>query len=154
MKIFTIGFTQKTAEEFFEGLKGNDISTVIDIRLNNKSQLAGFAKGRDLKYFLKRLCDIEYVYDPDFAPSKELLDDWKQNRIEWDAYENRYNEILLERNAGELFANRYVNVDTNIPLNVCLLCSESTPEHCHRRLLAEYLTKKCEGLEKTEVIHL
>ena len=154
MKFYTIGFTQKTAEEFFEGLNGKNISTLIDIRLNNKSQLAGFAKGRDLKYFLDKLCGIRYVYDPDFAPTKELLDNWKKNRITWEEYETIYNKILSERNADEMFMNRYINVDYRTQGNFCFLCSESTPGYCHRRLLVEYLLKQLNFIDKTEIVHL
>lgn len=154
MKLYTIGFTQKSAEEFFEGLKGKDISTLIDVRLNNKSQLAGFAKGRDLKYFLFKLCNISYFYEEKFAPTKELLEDWKKNKILWEEYEFLYKRILINRDAEKIFTNRFLMVDYALPGNICFLCSESTPENCHRRLLAEYLKEYCPSLENAEIIHL
>lgn len=154
MIIYTIGFTQKTAEVFFESLKDKGISTLIDIRLNNKSQLAGFAKGKDLKYFLKKLCNIEYIYEPKFAPTKELLDDWKKQRITWNEYETVYNQVLIERKAESLFIDRYLREAPDQTDNICLLCSESTPEHCHRRLLAEYLRDNCEEINNLEIIHI
>lgn len=154
MKIYTIGFTQKTAEEFFEGLKDKGITKLIDIRLNNKSQLAGFAKGKDLKYFLGNLCGIEYVYEPEFAPTKELLDAWKKQKIAWDEYETVYNQILIDRKAKALFIDRYMREIPDQTGNICFLCSESTPEHCHRRLLAEYLKENCREIKDLEIIHI
>lgn len=154
MIFYTIGFTQKTAEEFFEGLNGKSITTLIDIRLNNKSQLAGFAKGKDLKYFLDKLCNIQYRYEPKFAPTKELLDDWKKKKIMWEEYEFLYKRILIQRKADEVFMDRYINVDYRLAGNICFLCSESTPEYCHRRLLADYLKRNCLELQNVEIIHL
>lgn len=153
MKLYTIGFTQKTAEEFFEGLKRNNISTLVDVRLNNKSQLAGFAKGRDLKYFLSKLCNISYSYEEQFAPTKELLDDWKKNKILWEEYEFLYKRILMSRQVERIFTKKFLYVN-NKPDNICFLCSEQSPKNCHRRLLAEYLRDYCPNLECSEIIHL
>ena len=132
MILYTIGFTKKTAEEFFNKLIENRVKKVIDIRLNNSSQLAGFAKGKDLKYFLKTIGNIDYTYNPEFAPTKELLDDYKKKIINWEEYKIKYNEILDKRQILS-------NVDFFIFKDACLLCSEPTSDKCHRRLLAEYL---------------
>lgn len=134
MTLYTIGFSQKSAEEFFKILKTNNIIRLIDIRLNNKSQLAGFTNVRHLLYFLK-IHDIEYLYRPDFAPSKELLNGYKDKSISWKEYEIVYNEILIKRNIIE-------KIDWVIFENSVLLCSEPTADKCHRRLLAEYLAQK------------
>ena len=134
MTLYTIGFSQKSAEEFFKILKINNIIRLIDIRLNNKSQLAGFTNVRHLPYFLK-IYDIEYLYRPDFAPSKELLNGYKDKSISWKEYEIVYNKILIKRNIIE-------KIDWDIFENSILLCSEPTADKCHRRLLAEYLAQK------------
>ncbi len=130
--LFTVGFTGKSAEEFFEKLKQAGVRRVVDIRLNNVSQLAGFTKKRDLEYFLRTIADINYVHEPEFAPTKEILNDFKKKRIEWSQYESRYLSLLKEREP----AKRFKTEDFD---HTCLLCSEPTPEHCHRRLAAEYL---------------
>ena len=133
MNLYTIGFSQKSAEEFFNILKLNNVIRLIDIRLNNKSQLAGFTNVKHLPYFLK-IHDIEYLYRPDYAPSKELLDGYKKKSISWDEYEVEYKKILAQRNVIE-------KVDWKIFSDAVLLCSEPTAEKCHRRLLAEYLAQ-------------
>jgi uncharacterized protein (DUF488 family) len=133
MNLFTIGFSQKSAEEFFNILKSNNVIRLIDIRLNNKSQLAGFTNVKHLPYFLK-IHDIEYFYRPDFAPSKELLNGYKNKTVSWKEYEIEYNKILAQRKIQK-------ELDGNIFKNSVLLCSEPTSEQCHRRLLAEYLAK-------------
>jgi uncharacterized protein (DUF488 family) len=134
MNLYTIGFSQKSAEEFFKVLKSNNVIRLIDIRLNNKSQLAGFTNVKHLPYFLK-VHDIEYLYRPDFAPSKELLDGYKNKLISWQEYEIEYSKILTQRNIIE-------KIDWSIFMNSILLCSEPTAEQCHRRLLAEHLAQK------------
>ena len=133
MNLFTIGFSQKSAEEFFNIMKSNNVIRLIDIRLNNKSQLAGFTNVKHLPYLLK-VHDIDYLYRPDFAPTKELLNGYKNKSISWHEYEIQYNKILLQRNIIE-------NIDWKIFENSVLLCSELIAEKCHRRLLAEYLAK-------------
>jgi uncharacterized protein (DUF488 family) len=133
MNLYTIGFSQKSAEEFFKILKSNNVIRLIDIRLNNKSQLAGFTNVKHLPYFLK-IHRIEYLYRPDFAPSKELLDGYKKKSISWSEYEIEYNKILTQRNVIE-------KIDWEIFNDAVLLCSEPTAEKCHRRLLAEYLAQ-------------
>ena len=149
MKLFTLGFTKKSAEQFFELLKRNDIHTLIDIRLNNISQLAGFTKGMDLKYFLKELCNIEYIHKIELAPTKVILDDYKNKKISWNEYEERFNHLLEQRNITGSLSNYF---SQNLgPL--CLLCSEPTPDKCHRRLVAEYIKNKLPDSD-IEIIHL
>jgi len=135
MIICTIGFTKKSAEDFFELLQKNNVNVLIDIRLNNNSQLAGFSKGRDLKYFLSRLCNCEYYHDLDFAPTKEILDSYKNNTSSWEEYEKDFIPLLNARNAKAKFDEKY-----RTHRCVCLLCSEPTSEHCHRRLVAEHVS--------------
>jgi uncharacterized protein (DUF488 family) len=144
MKLFTIGFTKKSAEEFFTILQNTGVSRIVDIRLNNTSQIAGFAKARDLKYFLHAIAGIDYVHIQDFAPTQDILDDFKKNKGSWAEYERSFVDLMLERRVDEMAAKLLRDRD-------CLLCSEHTPEHCHRRLLAEYLKK---NLTNIEVVHL
>ena len=137
MNLYTIGFTQKNAQEFFSLLKYNKIELLIDIRLNNKSQLAGFTKDPDLKFFLDQILKAQYVHDIIFAPTKELLDNYKKGLISWEGYEKEYNTMISTRQIEKVFNN----IVQNKFQNICLLCSEATPECCHRRLLAEYLQR-------------
>ena len=132
MTIYTIGFTQKTAEQFFESIKANAVELLIDIRLNNKSQLAGFSKGTDLAYFLKAICGTKYIHCVEFAPTKELLSNYQKGNTSWPEYEILFNEILEKRGDYRVFLKRFDKIN-----KVCLLCSEPTPEQCHRRLVAE-----------------
>lgn len=142
MKIFTIGFTQKTAREFFDKIKNNKIELLFDIRLNNVSQLAGFAKGKDLEYFLKVICDCEYVHDILFAPTKELLDNYRAKKTSWVEYEKVFSEIMNNRQLNKRFENFYNKYE-----NICLLCTEPTADQCHRRLVAEFLQNNFEDIE-------
>jgi uncharacterized protein (DUF488 family) len=134
VEIFTIGFTRSTAEHFFDRLKAHHIERLLDVRLNNRSQLAGFAKRDDLAYFLRELLGAGYEHEPLLAPTQDILDDFKKRKeMPWEEYEERFLALLQEREVEraltpEEFSKRTV-----------LLCSESTPEHCHRRLVAEYL---------------
>lgn len=139
MNIFTIGFSQKSAEQFFKLLKENRVKKLIDIRLNNKSQLAGFANAKHLPYFLK-LHNIEYEYRPELAPSKELLNGYKNNTISWEEYTKIYNKLLIDRDILK-------NISINDLDNIVLLCSEPTAEQCHRRLMAEYLAQHFENIK-------
>ena len=132
MRIYTMGFAQKNAKTFFELLKKNRVEVLIDIRLNNKSQLAGFTKGDDLAYFLQNLCGCAYYHEIDFAPTKEILDSYKNKQTTWAEYEKAFLPLMRSRGAKELFDQKFRGFQ-----NVCLLCSEPTPEQCHRRLLAE-----------------
>ena len=149
MTIYTIGFTKKSAKDFFETIKNNNIQTLIDVRLNNKSQLAGFAKGTDLEYFLKQICNVDYCYEAQFAPTKELLNDWHKQTVSWDKYTEIYNNLLTSRRAEKIFDVRYKGAG-----NVCFLCAEPTPENCHRRLLAEYIVENSAMDIDKEIKHL
>lgn len=144
MTLYTIGFTKKSAEEFFDILTKNSVRRIIDTRLNNKSQLAGFTKEEDLKYFLKKISNIDYVYMPQWAPTEEILNGYRKKLIKWQEYEKKYMDVLKARNILE-------KLDLTILEDSCLLCSEEKPEYCHRRLLAEYLAK-CNN--NIKVIHL
>lgn len=149
MKLFTIGFTKKTAREFFTLLKNNKVKKVIDIRLNNASQLAGFSKGEDLKFFLSEFCNIGYIHDTDLAPNKKILDDYKSRKITWQQYELLFNSLLDERNIKDKI-DKLFNGDFD---SVCLLCSEATADKCHRRLVAEYIKRSYPDLE-IDIIHI
>jgi uncharacterized protein (DUF488 family) len=132
MKLFTIGFTKKSAQQFFGLLKASGAKRVVDVRLNNVSQLAGFAKKDDLAYFLKAICGIDYVHLPELAPTQEMLDAYKKRKGDWGSYEERFVALMKARRIEE-------RVGENMIADGCLLCSEDKPHHCHRRLIAEYL---------------
>jgi len=144
MRLFTIGFTKKSAEEFFTILQNAGVSRVVDVRLSNTSQIAGFAKARDLPYFLRAIAKIDYVHVPDLAPTQEILDDFKKNKGSWAEYERRFVDLMVERGIRGMGASVLRDGD-------CLLCSEHVPEHCHRRLVAEQIQKHSGNVE---VIHL
>lgn len=137
MNLYTIGFTQKSAEEFFTSISQADIRLLIDIRLNNNSQLSGFAKGRDLAYFLPRLASCKYVHGLRFAPTKGLLTDYRKKNISWSEYEDAYQSLCAKRDMADYFLDLLQK--EQVADDIVLLCSEHEPEHCHRRLLAEYL---------------
>ncbi|MBM3326550.1 MAG: DUF488 domain-containing protein [Calditrichaeota bacterium] len=145
MEIYTIGFTRKSAEQFFGILKEAGIRRLIDIRLNNTSQIAGFAKAQDLTYFLKEICGIEYIHEPLLAPTEEILKGYRDKILDWDEFERRFKMLIMER-AIEAAIER-----TLFYIPAVLLCSEPTAERCHRRLAAEYLREKWGDLE---VVHL
>lgn len=130
--LFTIGFAEKTAEQFFEKLKLAGARRVVDVRLNNVSQLAGFTKKRDIEYFLRAVADIDYVHLPELAPTKEILNGFKKKQLDWNQYEEQYRRLLEQRRPEEHLTREEFD-------RACLLCSEPTPERCHRRLAAEYL---------------
>jgi uncharacterized protein (DUF488 family) len=132
MKIFTIGFTKKSAETFFTRLREAGVTRLVDVRLNNVSQLAGFTKKDDLRYFAKAILNIDYVHVPELAPTPEILDAFKKQKRDWRLYERQFLGLMKERNIED-------TVRPPLPSGSCLLCSEETPEHCHRRLVAEYL---------------
>jgi uncharacterized protein (DUF488 family) len=135
IKIYTIGFTKTSAEEFFGKLIKADVRKIVDARLNNTSQLAGFAKKDDLKYFLQTIGNIDYIHMSVLAPSEEILAEYKKNKGDWQTYEKKFLALMEER--------RIENVVSPDELDrTCLLCSERLPEHCHRRLVAEYLKNK------------
>ena len=141
MEIYSIGFTQKSASEFFGTLKTHGIERLLDVRLNNTSQLAAFAKQADLAYFLREICNIAYEHEALLAPTQEILDAYKKQKSGWDDYETAFLSLMQSRKIEsvidrESFAQKTV-----------LLCSEPTAEHCHRRLVLEYLQKHWEGVE-------
>ncbi len=140
MRLFTIGFTKTSAESFFGRLVDAGVKRVIDVRLNNVSQLAGFAKKDDLRYFLRAIAGIDYEHRPELAPTQEMLDDYKKRKGAWDEYEKKFLELMAARQVERLLAPG--NLDDG-----CLLCSEDKPHHCHRRLVAEYLRPKWGNLE-------
>lgn len=146
MTLYTMGFTQKSAERFFGLLRQYDIQMLVDIRLNNRSQLAGFTKGEDLAFFLRELCGCGYSHRVEFAPSREILDDYKKNGGDWDLYVSRFLPLMEGRRAAETFLRDFGAYE-----RVCLLCSEPTPERCHRRLLAELIAQADPGVE---IVHI
>ncbi len=136
MKLFTIGFTKKSAETFFTRLKNAGVKRLIDVRLNNVSQLAGFTKKDDLRYFTRTICNIEYVHLPELAPTADILDPYKKARNgDWQLYERQFLELMRARQIESITPRELLD-------GGCLLCSEEKPHHCHRRLVAEYLKDK------------
>ena len=134
--IFTIGFAKKTAQEFFEKLQEARVKRLIDVRLNNSSQLAGFTKKKDLAYFLRVIADIDYVHFEHLAPTKDILDSFKKMKeMGWADYERRFGALMEQREPE----TRHEPEEFD---QACLLCSEATPEHCHRRLVAEHLRRR------------
>lgn len=132
--LYTIGFTKKKAEEFFGLIRKSEISTLIDVRLNNISQLAGFAKRDDLRFFLKEICNAEYVHVPELAPTKKMLDQYKKGETPWEVYEEKFLNLMGQRNIEK-------SITPTLLEHGCLLCSEHEPHYCHRRLVVEYLNK-------------
>lgn len=143
MKIFTIGFTKTNAKNFFSRIKESGTSNIVDVRLNNVSQLSGFAKRDDLKYFADEICGVGYHHSPELAPTKDILDAYKKKGGSWEEYEDRFIRLMTERHIED--------IDRATLDGGCLLCSEDTPHHCHRRLIAEYLNEKWGDVE---IVHL
>ncbi|MEU7224921.1 DUF488 domain-containing protein [Streptomyces chrestomyceticus] len=135
MKLYTIGFTKKSAEKFFGLLREAGVSTLVDVRLNNVSQLSGFAKRDDLKYFLSELCRTQYAHRADLAPTQPMLDDYKKRGAGWAAYEAQFLELMQSRRIENTVPQELLD-------NAVLLCSEHSAQHCHRRLVAEYLAQR------------
>lgn len=144
INLYTIGFTKKSAETFFTLLTKNGVRKLIDVRLNNISQLAGFTKQDDLKYFLKELCGIEYYHYEYLAPTENILKRYKNKEISWKQYELEFNSLIEKRKIEE-------KISLDLLTDACLLCSEATAENCHRRLVAEYLRKV---YEQINIVHL
>lgn len=134
-ELFTIGFTEKRAEDFFNLLISSNVKTVLDVRLNNRSQLSGFAKKDDLKYFLREIGQISYVEATDLAPEADMLKRYQHKEMSWDEYADCYLNLIIKRNVERL-------IDKDQVVGSCLLCSEHLPHHCHRRLAAEYLNSQ------------
>jgi uncharacterized protein (DUF488 family) len=135
VEIYTIGFTKKTAGEFFELLKKHEIDMLMDVRISNMSQLAGFTRREDLRYFLGELAGAEYIHEPRLAPTPELLKAYRSKTLTWSDYEGAFLELMSERQVEESISRNLFNGKT------VLLCSEATPERCHRRLVVEYLDR-------------
>lgn len=144
MKIFTIGFTKTSAQRFFDRLKVAGVKKLVDVRLNNVSQLAGFAKRDDLRYFSKTICEMDYVHLPALAPTKPMLDSYKKERGAWSDYEQKFLALMKERRIED-------SIDKKILDQGCLLCSEDKPHQCHRRLVAEYLKRHWGDVD---IVHL
>ena len=144
-QVATIGFTQTTAKDFFDRLMQAGVKTVIDVRLHNTSQLAGFAKAADLAYFLREIGGISYVHQPLLAPTDDMLKAYKKEKGDWLVYEGKFLALLAERKLETL-------VKPEMFEKACLLCSEARPHHCHRRLVCDYLNSKWSG--RLNVKHL
>ena len=144
IQLYTIGFTGKSAESFFTLLKKNKVTCLVDTRINNTSQLAGFAKATDLAYFAKTVCNTDYRHNIDFAPTKDLLSDYRNKKLTWAEYEIEYLNLLDRRKIADTLHAEQLHQN-------CLLCSEHTPDKCHRRLLAEYFQHR---FGQIEIIHL
>lgn len=145
MILFTIGFTKKTAEAFFTKLKRSGAKRVVDVRLNNVSQLAGFAKRNDLQFFLREICHMDYVHVPELAPTQDILDEYKKNKGDWGVYEQKFLELMRKREIEK-------KIDPAMIADGCLLCSEDKPHHCHRRLVAEYLNSHWGDVEVSHIV--
>lgn len=143
VQIFTIGFTKTSAEHFFGRLKDFRSRKLVDVRLNNVSQLAGFAKRDDLRFFAKSICNMEYSHVPKLAPTKSILDAYKSKKVDWATYERQFLDLMISRQIEKI---KPADLD-----GCCLLCSEDTPHFCHRRVVAEYLNREWSNVE---IIHL
>jgi uncharacterized protein (DUF488 family) len=141
VEIYTIGFTQTTAERFFTRLADARVARLLDVRLNNTSQLAGFAKAQDLPYFARELVGAAYEHEPLLAPTQEILDAYKKRKGDWAAYEREFQALMESRRIHEVLSRAAFERRT------ALLCSEPEPEHCHRRLVVEFLARHWPGVE-------
>lgn len=140
MNLYTIGFTKKSAEKFFSLVHDSGARSLLDVRLNNVSQLAGFAKRDDLAYFLREIAGISYRHAPELAPTQDLLDEYKKRGGDWDVYESSFLALMRDRRIEETLSKDLLE-------DSVLLCSEDKPHHCHRRLVAEYLNEHWGGIE-------
>lgn len=145
MLLYTVGFAQKSAERFFTLLRDSGVRRLVDVRLRPNGQLSGFARGNDLVYFLPALSDCEYVHNPLLAPTPEILDDYRKDK-DWDAYVRRFDALMEQRDVPSA-----LNHAAFASVPCCLLCSEPTPEQCHRRLVAERIARSWSGVN---VVHL
>jgi uncharacterized protein (DUF488 family) len=145
MKVYTIGFTQKSAQRFFELLRNAHVKRVVDVRLNNTGQLAGFSKHDDLIFFLREIGGIDYVHVPELAPTVDILDAYKKHKGSWEVYEQEFLSLMEKRRIDETVARDIVD-------GGCLLCSEHKPHYCHRRLVLDFLEKKWGQLDRRDLI--
>lgn len=134
MNLYTMGFTQKSAQQFFKLISDNKIELLLDIRLNNSSQLAGFSKGSDLEYFLKVICNCDYIHALEFAPTEKILNTYKKKEISWETYTKEYTTLINNRDVIKEFDIRFSRYNS-----ICLLCSEPTHDQCHRGILARLI---------------
>lgn len=144
MRTYTVGFTKKSASAFFEILRSSGARRVIDVRLNNVSQLAGFTKRDDLKFFLAELCGMDYVHDLRFAPTQPMLDAYKKHRSGWQHYEREFLDLMTDRKIEDTVSKELLD-------GAVLLCSEATAQHCHRRLVADYLAERWSDVSVTHL---
>ena len=144
MRVYTIGFTKKSASDFFELLRESGAKRIIDVRLSNMSQLAGFTKKADLEYFLGKICRMQYVHLPELAPTSDMLDSYRKGHKNWQTYQSEFLSLMEQRRIEKMGLKRTV-------ANGCLLCSEDKPDQCHRRLVAEYLQRNWGDLD---IVHL
>ena len=157
LKLYTIGFTKKSAAEFFNLLQESGAKRLVDVRLNNASQLARFAHGDDLPYFLRTICRMDYLHAPDLAPTKALLNGYRYGSIDWETYERDFLALLNGRHiledgirpTGRKRIHKRLKATVD---NSCLLCSEHEPDHCHRRLVAEYFQRHWGDVEIEHLI--
>jgi uncharacterized protein (DUF488 family) len=143
--VTTIGFTKTSASGFFDQIKRAGVKKIVDVRLHNTSQLAGFAKADDLSFFLKEICGAEYVHQPLLAPTDDILQAYKRDKGDWEVYRQLFLKLMAERQIE-------IRLRLDMFQSTCLLCSEATPHHCHRRLVCEYLNEKWGG--QLDVRHL
>lgn len=144
--IYTIGYTKKSLEQFIRLLQQAGVDAVLDIRLRNTSQLAGFSKRDDLEFLLRAGFGIQYEHRPDLAPTPEILDGYKDSG-DWAAYEADFCRLLEERQADT--AGRELLARYRRP---CLLCAEPAAGKCHRRLVAEWWAGHLPGVEVEHLI--
>lgn len=145
IKIYTIGFTKKNARQFFGLIQKSGVKRVLDTRLNNVSQLAGFTKKDDLSFFLEKVAGVSYDHALGLAPTDDMLKSYKKGEITWEAYADAYHDLIRKRHVEKLFSADALN-------GACLLCSEATPHRCHRRLAAEFFQNHLGG--GVEIVHL
>lgn len=145
VELFTIGFAGTTAEHFFKLLQDADVKRVIDVRLNNTSQLAGFTKRDDLRFFLREVGGIDYIQVPELAPTQDILDAYKKHKGSWAVYEQEFNALMAKRGIENVISQDTAHLG-------CLLCSEKKPHHCHRRLVAEYLHKHWDDMSTKHLV--
>lgn len=143
MKIYTIGFTKTSAENFFKRVKYSGTRKIIDVRLNNISQLSGFAKRDDLRFFSKTIANVDYQHLPNLAPNQDMLDRYKKERGPWVDYARSFLKLMSDR--------QIENIPKEDIDGTCFLCSEDKPHNCHRRLVAEYLQ---DAWGDVEILHL
>jgi uncharacterized protein (DUF488 family) len=145
IQTFTIGFTKKSAEDFFGKLHQAGVKRVVDVRLNNSSQLAGFAKRDDLRFFLNAIYGIEYIHLPELAPTQDILDAYKKHDGDWNIYEDKFLNLMEKRRIETTISNNTIDYG-------CLLCSEHFPKHCHRRLVVEYLQRHWGDIDVKHIV--